>query len=361
MNYSNSYRDSISTVHISPFAEEHWNRMVTYSPVYMHWTDLAVPSARRPLKPTSARRNLGHSVDIEAMKLEDELLLEEIYQIRRSAMKSTVLDEKNSYHEAKFLDEEHDQQRSSPTEEYQRVTDFFYQTREPLFVKQQAHTEPSSNQSQVKTNETINQNQLISFQTNLSATSKVLPNINFGPKPQASLSVQLQQSAITRQHAMASSTDRQLISPMTMCSARRPVGSAHSARRTNPPNRMSSSQIPQTTETNVSGGFYEQLSTDSTASTRRFYPRSTNTSRTTMHRVKTKNERARQKQQVELKTILVQPSQAVISGDNDSEEFVPNSIRIMRQLGGHLSAFEKNLELDYRRHLIQFRNGASKY
>lgn len=188
-----------------------------------------------------------------------------------------------------------------------------------------------------------------------------MPNINFGPKPQASLGVQLQQSAITRQHALATSMDRQLISPLTMYTPRRPVGSAHSARRANPPNRTSYSQIPQTTETNVSGGFYEQLSTDSTTSASKFYPRSTNTSRTTMHRVKTKNERARQKQHVELKTILVQPSQQVISGDSDSEEFIPNSMRIMRRLGGHLSAFEKNLELDYRRQLIQFRNGASKY
>lgn len=180
-----------------------------------------------------------------------------------------------------------------------------------------------------------------------------MPNIDFGPKPQASLSVQLQQAAITRQHALASSMDRPLISPLTMCSSRRPIGSAHSARRTNQQNR--------TTDATAIGGLYERVSTDSSTTVKKSYPRSTNTSRTTMYRVKTKNDRARQKQHVELKTILVQPSQQVIPGDSDSEEIIPNSIEIMRQLGGHVSAFEKNLKLNYRRQLHQFRNGASKY
>lgn len=155
MNYSNSYRDSISTVQLSPFAEDHWNRIVTYSPIYVHWTDLAMASARRPSKPTSAKRSLGHSVDINAMKIEDELFLDELHHIRRAGMKPTTLDEKNSYREAKFLDEEYDRQRSSPTEEYQRVSDFFYQTREPLFAKQPptVQTEPSFSQSQVRVKE----------------------------------------------------------------------------------------------------------------------------------------------------------------------------------------------------------------
>ena len=180
-----------------------------------------------------------------------------------------------------------------------------------------------------------------------------MPNIDFGPKPQASLSVQLQQSTITRQHALASSMDRPLISPLTMCSSRRPIGSAHSTRRTNQQNR--------TSDAHAIGGLYEQVSTDLSTTVKKSYPRSTNTSRTTMHRVKTKNDRARQKQHVELKTVLVQPSQQVFSGDSNSEEFIPNSIEIMRQLGGHVSAFEKNLKVDYRRQLHHFRNGATRY
>lgn len=146
-----------------------------------------------------------------------------------------------------------------------------------------------------------------------------------------------------------------------MCSSRRPIGNAHSGRRTNQQNRILYSQTPQTTETNVMGGLYEQISSDSSSSTaKRSYTRSTTNSRSTMHMVKTKNERARQKQQIELKTILVRPCRPPISGDSDLEETIPNSIEIMRRIGGPITTFEKNLRFNYHRQLNQFRNGSNK-
>jgi len=145
-----------------------------------------------------------------------------------------------------------------------------------------------------------------------------------------------------------------------MSSTRRAVGSAHSGRRNYQQNRVSFSQTPQTIETNVMSGFYEQLPTDSSASLKKLYPRSTNTSRATIHMVKTKNDRARLKQHIGLKTILVEPCKQPILGDHKLEETIPNSIEIMRRLGGPVTAFESNLRYNYRRQLNQFRNGSTK-
>lgn len=132
MNHSNQYHDPISTVQLSPFGEDQWNRIVTYSPIYLHWTDLTTMSPKR----TSAKRNLVNKIDVNAIKLDDGLVLDELSQMRRAVFKPT-LKQKRAYHEAKFLDEEEDERPASPTEEYQRSTDFFYQTREPSFVNQQ--------------------------------------------------------------------------------------------------------------------------------------------------------------------------------------------------------------------------------
>lgn len=86
MNYVNPYRDSISTVQLSPFAEEQWNRIVTYSPIYVHWTDMLTMSRRRNNKSAVGKRNPVDQIDLNTMKLEDEILLNELYQMRRTAM-----------------------------------------------------------------------------------------------------------------------------------------------------------------------------------------------------------------------------------------------------------------------------------
>jgi hypothetical protein len=142
MNYSNQRHDSIATVQLSPFAEDQWSRIVTYSPIYVHWTNLAMMSSKRAVKPKSAKRTLGSSMVTKAIKLDDEILLDELYQMRRAVVGPT-LKHRPSLNEAKFLEEEHNEQTtSSPTDEYQRYTDFFYQTREPSYLNQQHHTKP---------------------------------------------------------------------------------------------------------------------------------------------------------------------------------------------------------------------------
>ena len=93
MSYYNSQPDAISTVQLSPFAEDHWQRIVTYSPIYVHWTDMVLMSApQQQQRPhTSHVRNLSRKlsvrdrIDINTLKLEDEILLNELHDMRMSA------------------------------------------------------------------------------------------------------------------------------------------------------------------------------------------------------------------------------------------------------------------------------------
>lgn len=125
MNYSNSYYDSISTVQLSPFAEDQWNRIVTYSPIYVHWTDYIMMPQKRTLKTTSTKRNLSNLIDINSMKLDDEILLNEIHDMRRTTVVSKYPKLKENFQEATFLDEENDRRTTSPTDEYQRSSEYF--------------------------------------------------------------------------------------------------------------------------------------------------------------------------------------------------------------------------------------------
>lgn len=158
MNYS----DSISTVQLSPFGEDHWNRIVTYSPIYVHWTDLIMMTDKRTNKSTSNKRHLINTMDINSIKLDDEILLNELHDIRRTTIVSKRKGD-NLYHEAKFLEEEeeeeqHGRRTTSPVEEYQRSENVFYPIETPKpqvnyidlsFTNQQIHTKPSISQPQV--------------------------------------------------------------------------------------------------------------------------------------------------------------------------------------------------------------------
>ena len=154
MNYSNQNYDAISTVQLSPFGEGQWNRIVTYSPIYLHWTNLLMMSQ----KPKSKKRNLITSIDLNTIKLEDERLLNQLDSIKRAALPATVK-ENNSDNEIKSEDEEHGRRTTSPTDEYQKSSEFFYQTRvppkphgsyaEPSFAHQKSSTKRSTMQPQV--------------------------------------------------------------------------------------------------------------------------------------------------------------------------------------------------------------------
>jgi hypothetical protein len=371
MNYSNQYHDSISTVPLSPFGEDHWNRIATYSQMYLHWTDLVMITPKlKKNKSKPAKRNLINSIDVESLKLDDEILLNEIYDMRKTAARSTSKQKKHLYDDSKFLDEDHDRRTTSPTDEYRKSPEYIRQTREspkhhPSYVNssfsnQQYNKKRSLLPPQVYMNVKKNYlNKIFSLQTKSTGLSKTLTNIDFGPKPQASLGIQLRQSTIARENALATSIDHQVLSPLGISSPRRALGSGHSSRRTNQEHRVSFSQSPQKNETNIMGGLYEQLS-DSSFSLKKTYPRSTNTSRSTIHMLKTKNERERQKQNIVLKTTIVNPSRQPILVDNELEEAIPNSIEIMRKIGGPVTAFESNLRYNYHRQLNQFRNGSIK-
>ena len=131
MNYSqhNAY---ISTVQLSPFSEDQWNRMVTCSPTYIQWPDIAVTDQNRPKKRILGQRNLIGPINMKTVKLEDEILLRELHALERSAAMPSLSrhKEKYSHHDFKFFSEAHDRRTTSPTDEYERSSDFFYQTRE---------------------------------------------------------------------------------------------------------------------------------------------------------------------------------------------------------------------------------------
>lgn len=150
--------DSISTVQLSPFGEDHWNRIVTYSPIYVHWTDVVMMTSKRTNKLTSGKRHLINSIDINSIRLDDKILLNELHDMRRAVAMPTPKQD-NCFHEAKFLEEEHGRRTTSPTDEYQKSEDFFYQTAvsskpqsnyiDSSFTNQQYHTKRSVLQPQV--------------------------------------------------------------------------------------------------------------------------------------------------------------------------------------------------------------------
>ena len=118
MNYVSQYHDSISTVQLSPFAEEQWNRIVTYSPIYVHWTDMLMMPRRRPHKSAGGKLNTLDQIDLNTLKLEDEILLNELYQMRRTAAAPTRENPKN--HPSVVLTEEPDEQTLSSDSFHER-------------------------------------------------------------------------------------------------------------------------------------------------------------------------------------------------------------------------------------------------
>lgn len=79
-----------------------------------------------------------------------------------------------------------------------------------------------------------------------------------------------------------------------------------------------------------------------------------------MHMLKTKNERYRQKQQGELKTLLVEPWKQPSWTDGTLEEAIPNSIDLMHRMCGPATPFERNLRQKYHQQLHQYRNGTQQ-
>jgi hypothetical protein len=152
MTYLNHYHDSISTVQLSPFGEEQWNRIVTYAPIYVHWTDMLMMSQQRTNKTTSGKLNLINQIDLNALKLEDEILLNELHLMRRAA--AIPSKEKNINPESKVFDDKQDHQIASSTGDYQISSTLFQESKEPI-KHNCSYAEPSF------TNQTYNTKHLV--------------------------------------------------------------------------------------------------------------------------------------------------------------------------------------------------------
>jgi hypothetical protein len=114
-------------------------------------------SEQRTNKNTSGKLNLMNRIDLNALKLEDEMLLNELYQMRRSA--NVLSRGKNKNPDLKVSDDEEDQQVASSTEDYQGSSEFFHEAKEsvkhhssyaePSFLHQQYHPKRSVTTIQV--------------------------------------------------------------------------------------------------------------------------------------------------------------------------------------------------------------------
>lgn len=145
-----------------------------------------------------------------------------------------------------------------------------------------------------------------------------------------------------------------------MASSKRTISSAHSSQYQQPvqqQHRTLQSQVSKDMHS-TSSNVHEPLSRSSTSlSGRKTRAKSISSSRSTLRMLKTKNDRTRQKQNVELRTVLVEPWKQPLYTDGILDEAIPNSLEVMYQMCGPATPFERNLRQTFRRQLSQLRNG----
>lgn len=148
-----------------------------------------------------------------------------------------------------------------------------------------------------------------------------------------------------------------------MASSKRTISSAHSnqyqqQQQQHRPLQSQTSKDMHSTSSNVR----EPLSRSSTSlSGRKSHAKSISSSRSTLHMLKTKNDRTRQKQNVELRTVLVEPWKQPMYTDGILDEAIPNSLEVMYQMCGPATPFERNLRQNFRRQLSLFRTGSTHH
>ncbi|CAF3355363.1 unnamed protein product [Rotaria sp. Silwood1] len=360
MTDCNQHHGSISTVQLSPFAEEQWNRIVTYSPIYVHWTDMLMMAQRRTHKPSSGKLNVMGRIDLNSLKLEDELFLNELHNIRKAAA-TDPLKGKTTNQETKVDDDTRNHRDAlSTTEDYQASsTNFSHDSREPT-KHHSSYVESSLTEQQYKSKRPALLNQSVPSQTIGDNQVKKLSQISFGTKYPSSIITQLRQSAIAREHSFSTTNDNRISSPLSISSSKRNVVSAHSNHSYHQQQKYQASKSSLSNDMNTTGSIHEQLTGESSSSFRGARARSTTSSRSTMHMLKTKNERKRQKQYIELKTLLVDPYKQIPWNDGTLDESIPNSLEIMHKMCGPGTPFERNLRYNYQRQLNQLRNSSIK-
>lgn len=190
--------------------------------------------------------------------------------------------------------------------------------------------------------------------------AKKLSQINITPKHQHPITTQGRHSAATRDYSYSSTNEHRSISPLSLASAKRPTASAHSNYRHSQQQRYQPSKSSLSNDVNTVNNTNELAPRESAAPSRAARARSSTSSRSTMYMLKTKNDRKRQKQQVALKTLLVDPWKQMPWNDGISDETIPNSLDIMHKMCGPATPFERNLKYNYHRQLNQLRHASAK-
>lgn len=149
--YVNPYSEAISTVQLSPFSETQWHRLAADPTVYPEWTPATMNNQHQ-------RKNLDRwkiigPIDINNLKAEDTLLLQELQHIRKVATIAPSLasaKDRKQRRQSKYSDDEHDPRTTSPSEEYDGSSDFFFQTRETSLSQRQLTEKQLTFYSQVR-------------------------------------------------------------------------------------------------------------------------------------------------------------------------------------------------------------------
>ncbi|CAF3495736.1 unnamed protein product [Rotaria socialis] len=359
MTYMNQHHSAISTVQLSPFGEDQWNRIVTYSPIYVHWTDMIMMTQqRRTHKPVPGKLNVIDPIDMNTLKLEDELLLNEIQDIRKAASDSSKGKQTNQ--ESKVVNDIPDHRETlCAGDDYQASSNFSHELKEPS-KHYCSYAEPLFTDQHCKNKRPILTNLTVPIPTNVDNQAKKTSQISLASKYQSSVLTQLRHSAATREQSFSSINDHRSMSPLSVLSSKRNATSAHSNHRYSHQQKYQPSKSSLSNEINTAINAPDPMPRESSAPPRTERARSTTSSRSTLHMLKTKNERKRQKQQVALKTLLVDPWKQMPWNDGISDETIPNSLDIMHKMCGPATPFERNLRYNYHRQLNQLRNSSAK-
>jgi hypothetical protein len=117
MAHYNSKHESVSKVQLSPFSEDQWHRMVTYSSICVDLNDMLIRTQQRPstshVKNASKKLNLREPIDFHTLKLEDEILLNALHDLKTSTSSSGLckIEEEATTDRSKFLHTDKDQRK----------------------------------------------------------------------------------------------------------------------------------------------------------------------------------------------------------------------------------------------------------
>ena len=233
----------------------------------------------------------------------------------------------------------HGQTTTSPTNDHRASLAETFYPRDGVLTPLRNHRQSSSLRSQ-PTPEHFE----LSKQVDGIDPIQQVPDFPLGPKSQTALDIQLRQSAITRDQVLSARNSCYPDSTRSPSLSKRSHTSAH-PRHPQRPIRTSSSS------SNGKSSLSDLASDCTDTSLRLSRAKSSFITRPVLEMLKRKNERMRQQQKLELKTILVEPWRQLPFCHHTSADSIPNSIDILHRLCGQPTTFERNLREDYYRQL----------